>query len=73
MQFGRLTVTNVFSQQKGETSAIEMEGGAQTNVYEVPVIDYDQSGDSWYECKKKGCIPAKRGITSKAYSSRVSP
>jgi cell surface protein SprA len=41
LQFGKLYVTTVFSQQKGETSVIEMEGGAQMNEFEVPAIDYD--------------------------------
>ena len=29
LQFGRLTVTSVFSQQKGQKSEINVEGGAQ--------------------------------------------
>ena len=41
MQFGRLTVTSVFSQQKGETSVIDVQGGAQQNEFEVFVDEYD--------------------------------
>lgn len=41
MQFGKLTVTNVFSQQKGETSVIEVQGGAQVNDYELYVDEYE--------------------------------
>lgn len=41
MQFGKLTVTNVFSQQKGETSVIEVQGGAQLNDYDITVDNYD--------------------------------
>jgi cell surface protein SprA len=41
LQFGKLTVTNVFSQQKGETSVIDIKGGAQLNEFEVEVDDYD--------------------------------
>ncbi len=41
LQFGKLTVTNVFSQQKGETSVIDIKGGAQLSEFEVEVDDYD--------------------------------
>lgn len=41
LQFGRLTVTNVFSQQKGESSTMEMKGGAQLSDYEVYADEYE--------------------------------
>ncbi|KPK82975.1 MAG: cell surface protein SprA, partial [Bacteroides sp. SM23_62_1] len=41
LQFGKLTVTSVFSQQEGETSVIEVEGGAQLNEFEVNSDEYD--------------------------------
>jgi len=41
MQFGKLTVTSVFSQQRGESQVIEASGGAQTSEFEVTVDDYD--------------------------------
>ncbi|NOY37976.1 MAG: cell surface protein SprA [Chlorobi bacterium] len=41
LQFGRLTVTNVFSQQKGETSEIEVKGGAQIQDFEVNADEYE--------------------------------
>ncbi|MBI4648838.1 MAG: cell surface protein SprA, partial [Bacteroidia bacterium] len=41
LQFGRLTATSVFSQQKGKTSVIEVEGGATTNYFEVNCDDYE--------------------------------
>lgn len=41
MQFGKLRVTNVFSQQKGETSTIEVQGGAQLSDFEVSADEYD--------------------------------
>ncbi len=41
MQFGKLTVTNVFSQQKGETSVIEVQGGAQLTDYSITADNYD--------------------------------
>ena len=41
LQFGKLTITSVFSQQKGKTSVIEVKGGAQLTEYEVYADDYD--------------------------------
>ncbi|MBU0763969.1 MAG: cell surface protein SprA [Bacteroidetes bacterium] len=41
LQFGKLTATTVFSQQKGKTQVIEVEGGAQTNYFEVDCDEYE--------------------------------
>ncbi len=41
MQFGNLNVTSVFSQQKGESSVIEVRGGAQTQEFKVFADEYD--------------------------------
>ena len=41
MQFGKLNVTTVLSQQKGESSVIEVKGGAQINEFEIYADDYE--------------------------------
>ncbi len=41
MQFGKLTVTTLFSQHKGETQTVETEGGAQITNYEISAANYD--------------------------------
>ncbi|MGM0406533.1 MAG: cell surface protein SprA [Bacteroidota bacterium] len=41
LQFGRLTVSSVFSQQKGETKVIEVKGGAQTQYFDIKADEYD--------------------------------
>ncbi len=41
LQFGKLTVTSVFSQQRGESSVINVQGGSQLSEYSVTVDDYD--------------------------------
>lgn len=41
LKFGRLTVTSIFSQQKGETSSIDVQGGAQTKEYEIYADQYE--------------------------------
>ena len=43
LQFGRLTVTTVLSQQKGESSVINVEGGAQVSEFEITADDYDEN------------------------------
>ncbi len=41
LQFGKMTVTTLFSQSKGETKVVETEGGAQVTNYEISAADYD--------------------------------
>jgi cell surface protein SprA len=41
LQFGKLTMTTVFSQQRGESSVIEVQGGAQIQEFDVTSDDYD--------------------------------
>lgn len=41
MQFGKLNLTTIFSQNKGETQVIETEGGAKKSTFEIEALDYD--------------------------------
>jgi len=41
MQFGHLTVTSVISNQEGESSSVNVKGGAQLNEFEINVDQYD--------------------------------
>ena len=41
MQFGRLNVTTVASHQRGESSTVMVQGGAQLNDFEIEAVDYD--------------------------------
>ncbi|QGY44106.1 cell surface protein SprA [Maribellus comscasis] len=41
MQFGKLNLTTLFSQNKGETTTVETEGGASSTVIEINGYDYD--------------------------------
>jgi cell surface protein SprA len=43
MQFGKLTVTTVLSQQKGQSSVIDVKGGAQLTEFEVFADDYESN------------------------------
>jgi len=41
MQFGKLNVTTIFSQHKGESRTVETEGGAQVATFEISAANYD--------------------------------
>ena len=41
MQFGKLTVTTVLSQQKGQSSVVDVKGGAQQTEYEIYADEYE--------------------------------
>lgn len=41
MQFGKLFVTTLLSQSKGETQTVEAEDGASSNEFEIEAYDYD--------------------------------
>ena len=41
LQFGKLRVTSIFSQQKSESSTINIEGGAQIEDFEIKADDYE--------------------------------
>jgi cell surface protein SprA len=43
MQFGKLSVQTVFSQQKGETSVMNIQGGAQTQDFDLAADAYDKN------------------------------
>lgn len=41
LQFGRLTVSTIFSNQRGESSSVNVQGGAQQTEFEVDIDKYD--------------------------------
>jgi cell surface protein SprA len=43
LKFGKLKVTSVFSQQKSESSVIEVEGGAQSHDFEFTADEYESN------------------------------
>jgi cell surface protein SprA len=43
LRFGNTTVTSVFSQQKTETSTIEVAGGAQSTEFEIKADEYEEN------------------------------
>ena len=43
LQFGKTTITGVFSEQKSETRTVTAEGGATITDYELHAADYDEN------------------------------
>ncbi len=43
LQFGKLRVTSIFSQQKSESKVINIEGGAQITDVEINAVDYESN------------------------------
>jgi cell surface protein SprA len=43
LQFGRTSVTAVFSQQESETKNITVQGGAQSNKFKMTSLDYEEN------------------------------
>lgn len=43
MKFGKLTVSTVFSQKKGETSTLTVQGGATKQEFDIDVTDYEKN------------------------------
>lgn len=41
MQFGKLTVTSILSQQKGESQVVNIQGGGVTQEFDVSIDQYD--------------------------------
>lgn len=43
LKFGRLTVTGIFSQQRGQSNSVETEGGAQVTEFQVKADEYEDN------------------------------
>jgi cell surface protein SprA len=43
LQFGRTTITSVFSQQKSQVQNITVQGGAQTEKFSFKALDYEEN------------------------------
>ncbi len=43
LQFGRTTITGVFSEQRSETRSVNVEGGGTVEDFEIASLDYDEN------------------------------
>lgn len=75
LQFGKVTVTNVFSQQKGKKSEIEISGGAQTNNYEVNGDNYEANKhyflSQWFRDNYETALATLPGVASNININKV--
>ncbi len=70
-QFGKSTLTTVFSEQKSETSSIEIQGGAQMTEFELSIDDYEENkhfflSQYFYEAYDQAMNPELLPIISSA-------
>jgi cell surface protein SprA len=78
MQFGRLTATTLFSQQRGKKQEVSVQGGAQTMYFNVSGDNYEvnkhyflghyfrDNYDEWMRyftsCNHSNCNYKSRGV-----------
>lgn len=43
LQFGKLSISSIFSQQKGESKVVKLENGAQKQNFEISALDYESN------------------------------
>ena len=53
LQFGRATVTTIFSQQKSKAKVIDVAGGAQTTDFDVYADQYESNKHYFYRIISK--------------------
>lgn len=75
LQFGKLFVTGVLSQQKSQRKSINLQGGAQTQTFEVKADDYEENrnfllGQYFYKNYDKSLINFPE-INSQVVMTRV--
>ncbi|MAZ55547.1 MAG: cell surface protein SprA [Flavobacteriales bacterium] len=71
LQFGKTTLTTVFSEQKSETSSIEIQGGAQMTEFELSIDNYEENkhfflAQYFYEAYDQAMNPELLPIISSA-------
>ncbi|MCC7301556.1 MAG: cell surface protein SprA [Bacteroidia bacterium] len=75
LQFGKVTVTNVFSQQKGKKSEIEITGGAQTSNFEVNGDNYEANKhyflSQWFRDHYESALATLPGVASNINVNKV--
>ncbi len=75
LQFGKLSVTAVASQQKGQTSTIEIKGGSQINEFELRGDEYDANRHfflaQYFREHYEGALKTMPTVTSGVTITRV--
>ena len=75
LQFGKTTVTSVFSQQKSKSSTIEVSGGAQTSEFEVKADQYEENKhyflSQYYRDKYNGALQSLPIVNSNINITKI--
>lgn len=71
LKFGRTTVTSVFSQQESETSSITVQGGAQTNEFNLTALDYESNRHFFIGQYFRGDVMGADGKLSNRYNEAL--
>jgi cell surface protein SprA len=75
LKFGRLTATTIFSQQQGDRKNIAVQGGAQTQKFEVSASSYDANRhfflSQWFKDRYDQSMATLPNVTSPFNVTRV--
>ncbi|MFN5370568.1 MAG: cell surface protein SprA, partial [Bacteroidia bacterium] len=75
LKFGRLTATTIFSQQQGDRKNIAVQGGAQTQKFEVSASSYDANRhfflSQWFKDRYDQSMSTLPNVTSPFNVTRV--
>ncbi|HQI44910.1 MAG TPA: cell surface protein SprA [Bacteroidales bacterium] len=75
LQFGKTTVTSVFSQQKSKSSTIEVSGGAQISEFEVKADQYEENKhyflSQYYRNKYNGALQSLPIVNSNINITKI--
>lgn len=75
LKFGRLTATTIFSQQQGDRKNITVQGGAQTQQFEVSAANYDANRhfflSQWFKDRYDQSMSTLPNVTSPFNVTRV--
>lgn len=74
-QFGRLRNSTVFSQQKGERKEIQVEGGAQTQLFDIRADNYEANKhyflSGWFRDQYDGALESLPVVNSGVNITRI--
>ncbi|MFN5318897.1 MAG: cell surface protein SprA, partial [Bacteroidia bacterium] len=75
LRFGRLTATTIFSQQQGDRKNISVQGGAQTQQFEISASSYDANRhfflSQWFKDRYDQSLSTLPNVTSPFNVTRV--
>lgn len=75
LQFGKLSATTVFSQERGQRKEIDVSGGAQTQEFDIQVDDYEANRhyflNHYFEGRYDQSMKSLPVVNSQTYITRI--